>query len=117
MATITPTLVSYEPATGSGGMGTIIVNLAFSGSYAQNVEVLNLSSIVSQLPNFDPADVRVGEGVVTSTGDWVVFERASSPTLANLGILRIFQGNAQKSAGAYTATAVFTGIVAKAPVF
>lgn len=111
MANPTVSLVSYIPPV-HGGSGSIIVDLTWT-TYAQNADVLDLSGLISRLPNFDPADIKMGDGVVPATGDGITFAPAGSPTTSNLGVLRSFSGATQKTAGAYAVTARFSAALTR----
>ena len=103
MANPVPSVVAYEMPHGNG-LGTLVLDLAWT-TYAQNSDKLDLTAVIGQLPGFQPSDVIQGDGAVAATADWVTLTLNSSPTVADLGTLRVWAGATQKPAGAYAQTA------------
>lgn len=114
MANPVASKVAIAAAKG-GDVGVAIFDLVWS-TYAQNSDVIDLSSISGGLGNFQATQVKTVNGVAP-TGHVVVFTPAGSPSVSNVGKVQLFAGTTELTAGAYAQTVRVTVTFAPAGLF
>ncbi len=83
-------------------------------TYAQGADVLDISGLGIPI---EATDIRVVIPAYTNTLKVVVFTPASPPTMANLGILKVFAAGVEVTAGAFADTVKLSIFTANNPPY